>query len=394
MTEPRRSERSERALRFVVLMGFVAMMGDVTYEGARSVVGPYLGLLGASAATIGFVAGLGELVGYGLRLGTGWLADRTRAYWPLTIAGYATNLVAVPGLAFVGRVDAALALVLLERLGKAIRSPARSTLVSYATKEVGAGFSFGLEEALDQLGAFLGPLLVAAAMALHAGDALERYRAGFAILAVPVLLNLALLLTARARYPRPEELEPEEAEELASFGGGFRRFLLGAMLVGVGFADWALVAYHLGRTGMVGELLLPIVYSGAMASDAVAALLVGRAFDRVGPRVLVGTTLISATFAPLVFLGGSLPLVLLGALAWSIGMGAQESTFKATIATVVAKEHRGRAYGVFFAAFGVAWWLGSWAMGALYDRSLVGLVMLSVIAQVGAVPVFWGMKRT
>lgn len=199
------------ARRFVVLMGVVALFGDMTYEGARGLVGPYLALLGASATAVGFAAGLGEFLGYGLRLFTGWFSDRTRAYWPLVIAGYSVNLVAVPGLALVGSWEAAVALLLLERIGKAVRSPARSTLVSYAASEAGVGKSFGLEEALDQIGAVSGPLLTALAIWVVRGEAVTmQYRVAFGVLLLPVILNLTLVLAARARFPRPESLERTE----------------------------------------------------------------------------------------------------------------------------------------------------------------------------------------
>ncbi|HVY61606.1 MAG TPA: MFS transporter, partial [Planctomycetota bacterium] len=365
------------AWRFVVLMGVVAMFGDMTYEGARGLVGAYLGALGASAAAVGFAAGLGEFLGYGLRLASGWLAERTRAYWPITFLGYAINLVAVPGLALTGRWEAALALLLLERVGKAVRSPARSTLVSFAARAVGPGKSFGLEEALDQLGAVSGPLLALLAMRLSgaAGEA-DRYRAGFAVLLLPVVANLGTLALARRTFPHPETFEPEAApgaDPSAGLGGSFRMAVLAAALVGLGFADWALVAYHATRTGLLHARGLALVYALAMGADGLAALAFGWLFDRIGLRALALAALASAAFAPLVFLGSSPALFCAGVLAWSAGMGAQESIFKAAIATLVPREQRSRAYGVFFALFGLAWWAGSAAMGALYDRSIPAL---------------------
>ncbi len=372
-------------------MGVVSLFGDMTYEGARGLVGPYLELLGASAALIGFAAGLGEFLGYGLRLFTGWLSDRTRAHWPLVIAGYAVNLVAVPGLALVGAWQAAVALLLLERIGKAIRSPARSTLMSYAASEAGVGRSFGIEEALDQIGAVSGPLLTALAIwVVRAEPVLAQYRVAFAVLLLPVFFNLAMVLTARARFPTPESFEPTASAAHPRLGRLFRWYLAGAMLMALGFADWALIAFHASRAGALDASLLPILYAGAMALDALAALGFGALFDRHGLLVLAGTTLVSALFAPLVFLTESPTLLTLGALAWAVGMGAQESIFKAAIARLVPKAERGRAYGLFFALFGLAWWIGSTTMGVLYERSPRGLVVFSVASQLAAVPFFLG----
>ncbi|OGQ20604.1 MAG: hypothetical protein A2138_12550 [Deltaproteobacteria bacterium RBG_16_71_12] len=369
-------------------MGVVALFGDMTYEGARGLVGPYLALLGASATAVGFAAGLGEFLGYGLRLVTGWLGDRTRAYWPLVIAGYGINLVAVPGLALVGSWEAAVALLLLERIGKAIRSPARSTLVSYAASTAGFGKSFGLEEALDQIGAVSGPLLTALAIWVVRGESVStQYRVAFLVLLVPVVLNLALVLSARAKFPRPESFESGGRHDHPQLGGLFRWYVAGVMLMALGFADWALIAFHASRIGTLDAATLPLLYAGAMAIDALGALAFGVLFDRHGLLVLAGTTVASALFAPLVFLVPSTTLLLVGAACWAVGMGAQDSIFKAAIAKLVPKEERGRAYGLFFALFGLAWWIGSTTMGWLYERSMTALVVFSVATQLAAVPV-------
>jgi MFS family permease len=380
-------EHAKRARTFVVLMGVVALFGDMTYEGARGLVGPYLALLGASATAVGFAAGLGEFLGYGLRLVTGWLGDRTRAYWPLVIAGYSINLVAVPGLALVGSWEAAVALLLLERIGKAIRSPARSTLVSYAASTVGVGKSFGLEEALDQIGAVSGPLLTALAIWVVRGEPVStQYRVAFLVLLVPVALNLALVLRARAKFPRPDSFESAGRHDHPQLGGLFRWYVAGVMLMGLGFADWALVAFHASRTGTLDAATLPLLYASAMAIDALGALAFGVLFDRHGLLVLAGTTVASALFAPFVFLVPSTTLLVVGAACWALGMGAQDSIFKAAIAKLVPREERGRAYGYFFALFGLAWWVGSTTMGWLYERSMTALVVFSVVTQLAAVP--------
>lgn len=382
--------KSRDARTFIVLMGVVALLGDMTYEGARGLVGPYLALLGASATAVGFAAGLGEFLGYGLRLFTGWLGDRTRAYWPLVIVGYAINFIAVPGLAFVGHWQAAVALLLLERVGKAVRSPARSTLVSYAAHEAGVGKSFGLEEALDQIGAVCGPLLTAYVIwVARAEPVTARYRLAFLILLVPVVFNVGLVLFARRKYPTPESFETSAGNpHHAHLGTLFRWYVAAAMLLALGFADWALIAFHAARAGLLQAGTLPLVYAGAMAVDALAALAFGTLFDRKGLSVLALSALVSALFAPLVFLWPSSTTLLLGAVCWSISMGAQDSVFKAAIALLVPKPERGRAYGAFFALFGAAWWLGSTLMGWLYDRSLVALTVFSVATQLAAVPIF------
>ena len=382
------NELVRKARAFVVTMGIVALFGDMTYEGARGLVGPYLGMLGASALAVGVAAGAGELAGYTLRLFTGWLADRTGAHWPLTILGYAFNLVVVPALALVSSWQLAVVLVVAERVGKAVRSPARSTLMSYAARRAGEGRSFGLEEALDQIGAVAGPLLTAGAIALRPDSPLAGYRLAFGVLAVPALLTLALVLAARRSFPSPEDLEPPPTAIPAGLGRAFRTYLAAASLVGLGFADWALVAFHGGKSGLVSLSALPLLYAGAMGVDALAALGFGHAFDRRGPGVLALSSVVGALAAPLVFLGASLPALLAGAALWAVALGAQESVYKAAIARLVPAAQRARAYGLFFAVFGVAWFAGSVAMGWLYERSRIGLVALAVIAQLAAAPLF------
>ena len=378
-----------RARAFVVTMGVVALFGDMTYEGARGLVGPYLGLLGASAVGVGLAAGAGELAGYALRLVTGWLADRTRAHWLLTIVGYSFNLVVVPALALAGSWEVAVALVIGERVGKAIRSPARSTLVSYAARRAGEGASFGLEEALDQIGAVAGPLLTALAIAARPGSApLGAYRLAFGVLAVPAVATLVLVLAARRWFPAPEEFEPPPEPARVGLGPSFRLLVAAAALVGLGFADWALIAFHAGRSGLVALQRLPLLYAGAMALDGFAALAFGRAFNRRGAGVLALSCLVGAAAAPLVFLGGSAGALLAGAALWAVALGAQESIYKAAVARLVPPAQRGRAYGFFFAGFGVAWFVGSAAMGWLYEHSRPGLVALAVGAQLAAAPVF------
>jgi MFS family permease len=369
------------ALRFVVLLGLVSLLADLTYEGARSSTGPYLALLGASATAVGIVAGLGELFGYGLRLASGYLADRTGRYWATTIAGYALNLLAVPALALVGRWELAALLMLLERTGKALRTPARDAMLSRATTLTGHGWGFGLHEAMDQAGALLGPLVVAGVVAWQGG-----YRAGFAALLVPALLALVVLLLARARYPHPQALEPLTPDlHPEGLPRVFWVYLAGAALVAAGFADFPLVAFHFERAAVLQPALIPLVYALAMGVDAVAALILGRAFDRVGLPVLAAVTIVTAAFAPLAFLGGA-GLAVLGVVLWGVGLGAHESIMRAAVATMVGATRRGTAYGLFNTGYGLAWFAGSALMGVLYDVSLSWLVAFCLAAQLAAVP--------
>jgi len=376
------------ALRFVVLLGVVSLFADVTYEGARSIAGPFLALLGASGTAVGIVSGLGELAGYGLRLVSGWLVDRTGRYWLLTLVGYTVNLLAVPLLALAGRWEIAAGLLVVERIGKAVRTPARDAMLAHATSQLGHGWGFGLHEAMDQVGALTGPLLAAAVLALK-GD----LRAAFVILLVPALLALGSLFVARFHYPNPRELE-SVSRPVATSGltSRYWLYLAATACVAAGYADFPLLAFHFQRTGVVVGAMIPTLYALAMGVDALAALLFGRLFDRLGVGVLAGAVVVASGFAPAIFLGGRAGAIA-GMVLWGIGMGAQESVMRAMIATLVPAERRGAAYGTFHAAFGLAWFAGSAAIGVLYDVTLVGLVAFSVVLQLAAVPLLLLLAR-
>jgi MFS family permease len=374
---------------FVVLLGIVSLFADMTYEGARSAIGPFLGLLGASSLAIGLVSGGGELAGYALRLLSGRLADRTRRYWAIVFTGYALNLLAVPLLAAVSSWQLAALLVIVERAGKALRAPARDAMLSYATRSVGRGWGFGVHEALDQVGATLGPLLMALIVVQQGG-----YRQGFLVLAVPALAALATLAVAWRLYPRPQDLEIGESPLASSrgFPRAYWVYLCASALVAAGYADYALLAFHFSSTGAVSAAGISALYALAMAVDAVAALVFGRWFDRAGLHVLVVATLLSAGFAPLGF-SERPELAVIGTVLWGIGMGAQESIMRAAVAGFSSPERRGTAYGIFTLAYGMAWFAGSAFMGWIYARSPVLLTAFSAGAQLLAIPLFVRARR-
>lgn len=379
----------QTAIRFVILLGIVSLFADMTYEGARSIAGPFLAVLGASGLVVGVVAGLGELIGYTLRLVSGYFSDRTQRYWTVTLIGYAVNLIAVPLLALAGSWELAAMLMILERMGKAIRTPARDAMLSYATEQTGRGWGFGLHEAMDQIGAILGPLIVAAVLALRG-----TYQSAFALLLVPALLALTTLIIARVLYPNPRDLEINTPKlQTEGFPRVFWIYLIAVGLVGAGYVDFPLISFHFQQAQIAPDAWIPILYAIAMGTDAIAALVFGRLFDRVGIGILIVVTLMSAFFAPLVFLDG-FGLAVVGMMLWGIGLGAQESILRAAVAGMTAAERRGSAYGIFNTGFGIMWFLGSALMGYLYDVSLPALIALSVLLQLAAVPLFIVVKRS
>jgi MFS family permease len=377
-----------RALKFVVLIGVVSFFADFTYEGARSITGPYLAILGASATLVGFIAGFGELLGYGLRLVSGRLSERTGEFWPITLFGYVVQMSAVPLLALAPNWQIAGLLIVVERIGKAIRNPPRDVMLSHAAKQMGYGWGFGLHEALDQFGALFGPLVVAAVLAARGN-----YETAFAILLVPAIVTLLLLVFARFLYPKPEDVEVNVANVQASgLPRVFWIYLVGAGLVAAGFADFSLMAYHFEKASVIPNTWVPTFYSVAMAVSGIGSLLFGHLFDRVGIWILVPLTLIAGASAPLVFLGG-FRLALIGSALWGLGMGVHESIIPAAVATIVPQQRRPSAYGIFTAGYGVCWFIGSVIIGRLYDVSVFALIVFSVIVQLVAIPIFVNVNK-
>lgn len=369
------------AMKFVVLIGIVSLFSDMTYEGARSVTGQFLAVLGASGTVVGIVAGLGEFVGYALRLASGYWADKSQKYWTIVFVGYAMNLLAVPLLALAGHWEIAAILMVAERMGKAIRTPARDVMLACASDQIGRGWGFGLHEALDQIGAILGPLVVAAVIGFRG-----TYRDGFAFLLIPALTALSVLFTASRLYPRPQDLNSATVKiESKGFPKAFWIYIVAIGCIAAGFVDFPLIAYHFKKIALVPDVWIPVFYSIAMGVDALAALVFGRLFDRLGFSVLVGAVLLSAFFAPLVFLDGFY-WALVGMALWGVGMGAQESIIRAAIAELVPTNKLGFAYGLFNTCYGLFWFAGSALMGMLFDRSISELVVFSVLIQLVAIP--------
>ena len=400
----KKNKTMSAAMSFIILFGIVSLFSDMTHEGASSIRGSYLSLIGASAGTIGFVSGLGEMIGYSMRYIFGKITDRTGKYWTMTIVGYVLDLIAVPALTFVGEDGWILACILLviQKMGKAIKKPAKDTLMSFASSQEGTGKSFGLQELLDQIGAFLGPVLLYLVMLLRQqGNTFDAYALCFAVLAIPGAITLILLLVTKHKFPNPEQFEPEPKEYIPfRMKREFLLYIAGISLFAFGFIDYSLVLMHISSTftslsaglaetgSLVTEGTLPLLYAGAMLVDAVAALVFGYLYDKKGVKVLVLSTVFSAPFPILIFAGKSIPVVLAGIALWGVGMGAQESILKAAVTTMVPKNSRATGYGIFECSFGVFWFLGSWLLGTLYDVSIPAMIAVSVVAQLAAIPLY------
>jgi MFS family permease len=389
----RNSRRTQDAARvafaFVVTMGIVNLFADMTYEGGTGLNGPFLALLGASGAAVSIIAGFGEFLGYSLRSVSGYVADRTGRTWPLTFVGYVINLLAVPAMALAGNWRSAAALIVLERVGRAIRKPAVEAMLSYSATTLGRGWVYGLNTALDETGATLGPLLVALAMARG-----RPYRQCYALLLVPALLTLAALLRARLGFPVPADLERGRAGAPGAPGFTRRYWLtmIAAACFGAGLMSFEFLSFHLSRTGLIEGAWIPVTLAFATVAGIVASLVLGRLYDRGGSVVVAAAMAATALFSPMVFLGGS-GLALAGLLLWGVGYAVQDTLLKAVVAGMLPEGRRGLAFGLFYTGYGGGWLLGSIATGLLYRESGAAVVAFSVTTQAVAVPLFLFAQR-
>jgi len=382
------------ALEFILIFGLVSALGDITYETGRGISGPYLAFLGASAATIGLVSGLGEFLGYALRLVSGYLATRTRAYWVATFIGYGL-LLSIPPLAYTSRWEIAVVLLILERVGKAIRSPAKDTMLSHATYQIGRGWGFAVHEALDQIGAVIGPLIFTAAFLQR-----NSYRDGFNVLWIPAILTLVALVVARLRVPAPEKLEnasvgqnPQSVQGKPKLPRVYWVYELFTFLCVAGFVNFQIISYHWVTRSVVTAEQISILYAVAMGVDALAALVVGKAYDKIGFKALV---IIPFASLPLPFLAFSqqYSLAFISVVLWGVVMAVHETIMRAAIVNLVPMEWRAFAYGIFNTIYGAGWFVSGAALGLLYDLSGIWLIIYVVVIEVAALLVFPFIRKT
>jgi MFS family permease len=372
------------AFRFVLTMGIVNLFGDTTYEGGASINGPYLQSLGASAAAVSIIAGGGEFLGYSLRAVSGYIADRTGRYWLVTFVGYAVNLLAVPAMALAGSWQVAAGLVLAERVGRAIRKPTVEAMLSYSTAKHGRGWVYGLNTALDETGATIGPLLVALVLYLR-GD----YRRAYTLLLIAVALAMASLMTARWIFPVPSRLERGGGRTATAkgFSRAYWLYMIAAACFGAGLMSFEFISVHLSSRRIVTDHWIPIFLAIATAMSVIASLALGRLYDRVGLPVLLGAVAIASLFSPLVFLGGFLT-ALVGLLLWGVGYATQDTLLKAVIAGMLPSNRRNLAFGLFYTGYGSGWLIGSIAAGLLYARSVSALIGFAMAVQLASIPAF------
>ncbi len=388
----------KRAFGLIILFGLVSLFGDIVYEGARSINGPYLKLLAVNAAKLGLISGIGEFLGYGLRLLSGYFSDKTKSYWLLTFLGYLT-LISVPLLSLAGVWQVAAFLIIIERIGKAIRSPARDTILSQASSQVGTGFSFGLHEAMDQVGAIAGPLIFAG-LFMFAGKqiGISDYQKGYSLLWVPFFLVMLCLFFAYRLVPQPMALEkPLKSGDSGSLSKIFWLYTLFSFISTAGFCSFIIISFHFKATSRLSDVQIPLFYALAMGIDAVAALAIGKWYDilkktsknnKAGLNLLVSIPVLSVLIPFFVF-SEQIIFIFIGVFFWGVVMGIHETIMRSAIADISPLEKRGTGYGIFNTTYGLAVFLGSYLIGFLYDRSLSSVILFIFILEMLAfIPLF------
>jgi MFS family permease len=384
---------TKRAAYLAVLsMGIVSMLGDIAYESGRGIAPDYLRFLGASAFMVGAVSGAGEFIGYAMRLVSGPLADRSRAYWLFIFLGYGLIL-AVPLMGFTSSVEIVMLLLLLERLGKALRSPSRDTVVSIVSKGMGSGKAFGLHEFIDQIGAVIGPAALGAVMFYTANS----YPTAFKSLIIPYVLMMAFLAYTYTRIGRRVDVEAKDAGSIeGSLTRGFWLYCAAILLNTLGLIPVALILYKgssiLQPSGQ--QWIVPLLYVVVQLIDAPMALVSGILFDKLGVKVLAAPFALSVLPAFLVAYGGLIGVVS-ACIVYGLVLGMQESIYRAAIADLVPMSKRGTAYGIFNTALGVGTLAGGVVFGFFIDQGFAGVVMLgfAVVMQVGAMMALRGDKQ-
>lgn len=398
------SESWRAAVQVIIIFGLISMLGDMVYETARSANSQYFNILGISAATVGLVFGIGEFLGYGLRLLAGVLSDKSGKQWIFMFIGYGM-LIAVPLMGFVNKWNILLVLILLERIGKALRNPAKDTVLSsVAENQLGVGQAFGLQEALDQLGAFTGPLIFTAVFAVTKHKGIAEYQLGYKLLIIPFVALMVFLTLAYHKIKRDfliPEIKTREFrnEKLPKI---FWIYTLFTLMCTMGFVNFSTIGYHVKAVGIMEDGEITLVYSIAMAVDAMASLLTGHMYDKVkeGSRRKSGGLMVMAMipimtmFLPIFTLSNSRSAVIVGMVIFGIVMGTHETIMRSAISDISPYYKRGTSYGIFNAAYGLALMIGSYFMGLLYDMRMISVIQVitSVIEALSIIVFVYMMK--
>lgn len=370
-------------IRFIILLGVISLFSDMTYEGARSIAGPYLAYLGANPILISAVCGVGEFLAYGLRVISGYIGDRTKKHHVLMAIGYIFNIISIPVIGFVNSWQSVASLLFLERTGKAIRTSSRDLVLSRASKSVGGGFTFGLHHALDQLGAITGPVMISIIFSLT-----QNYSPCFKILFFPAVIAVIIFFMVLSRYPElkveTEIIEIKSEKIKYALNKRFWIYISFVFFIAMGYLNFPLIAYHVKNKNLINEGFIPLYYALGMGAGALSGIFTGRLFDKIGIKILFYSISIPVFFSVFILCGTGY-MFALGIILWGVGLGVQESIMKGVITDIVSASNRGIAFGIYNFTYGISLMLSGIIMGYLYFHFKFALVSFSMIVELIAI---------
>ena len=402
--ESKTSKRFTPAVTVIILFGAISMLGDMVYESARGANSQYFNLLNISATQVGLVFGIGEFLGYVLRLLAGVLSDKIGKHWIFIFAGYGMLLV-VPIMGFTMNWNILISLILMERIGKSLRNPAKDTILSgVAENQVGTGFAFGLQETLDQVGALTGPLIFTLVFAVTGENGILEYQSGYKWLFLPYILLMLFVFYAYRKIKKSNLIQEVKVKEFRSerLQPIFWIYAAFTFFCTLGFVNFSIIGFHLKANNLMSDGNITLLYSAAMAVDAVAALLVGKAYDYMKKKTGIKTgglfvlMLIPFITLPLPFMtmSKSIPLIVTGMVIFGVVMGTHETIMRSAVADVTPFYKRGTSFGVFNAVYGFSLLIGSSLMGWLYDLNKAGIIIaLTCVAEAISIFLYFKMIR-
>ncbi|HNY18563.1 MAG TPA: MFS transporter [Flexilinea sp.] len=403
-TVNKKNSRFTPVVTVIIIFGIISLLGDMVYEAARSANSQYFNLLNVNAAQVGLVFGIGEFLGYMLRLFSGIISDKSGKYWLFIFIGYGM-LIVIPLMGLTKNWNILIVLILMERIGKSLRSPAKDTIVSgVAENQVGIGFAFGLQEALDQIGAFLGPLIFTLVFYLAGKDGISVYQLGYKVLVIPFILLMFFVTFAYRKIEREHLVPSLDAKEFQNekLGPTFWAYTAFTFFCTLGFVNFSTVGFHLKANNLMSDGDITLLYAIAMIVDALTALIVGRAYDsqkkktarKTGGLLVLVLIPFITVLLPFLTLSYSTTLIITGMVIFGIVMGTHETIMRSAIADIAPFHKRGTSYGVFNTGYGLALLGGSSLMGWFYNLDKIGLIIgLTCLSEFIAILLYIKMNR-
>jgi MFS family permease len=368
MTNPPNAVVRPRLPPGIWALGFVSLLMDISSEMIHSLLPLFMvGVLGASALTVGLIEGVAEATALIVKVFSGAISDYLGKRKALAVLGYAMGALSKPLFALAPSMGWVLTARFVDRMGKGIRGAPRDALVADIAPPEMRGAAFGLRQSLDTVGAFLGPLLGVGLMLLWAHD----FRAVFWVAVVPGLLAVALLVLG-VQEPAKHEGEPRrnpvQRENLKRLRGAYWWVVaVGAVFTLARFSE-AFLVLRAEQTG-IALAWVPLVMVAMNLVYAATAYPFGQLSDRMSHRALLGWGLVVLVAADLVLASGHhWSRVLLGVVLWGVHMGMTQGLLAAMVADTAPPDLRGTAFGFFNLVSGVAMLVASVLAGWLWDR--------------------------